>query len=598
MKNFRHHVPSRPVSACALLAAAAMVLTACSGGNGSDQNGNVATVALTAGEAPTYILPSDPDCTATNHDDLRALLYRPLYWYGGIPGKEFERNDELSLAEPPVYSKGDTQVSITLKDYTWSDGKPVTSKDLEFYFDLYSASKKDWGCYSPGSVPDNIKKVQVKDDKTVVLTLDQRYAPTWFTVNALADIAPMPEHVWDKTSADGKVGDYASTPSGAKKVFDFLTEQAKSPDSYDSNPLWGVVDGPWKLQKFDPRGDIDFVPNKNYSGPDKPKLAKLVERRFTTDQAEFDALLSDQSITTGYIPSQDASRKRQVTDQGFTVYQQGNFGINYITLNYHSNQHGPLFNQLYIRQALQHMIDEPTYVKVAYNGNAEPVNGPVPIKPANPYASAYEKSVPYPYDPGKAVALLKQHGWTVKPDGVSTCARPGSGANQCGAGIAGGDKLQFTLDYSKDVSSDRSMQAFQSSAAKAGIKIALRAGTFDHAVSITNDCKRGSQNCNWDAVGWGGWHFGPYPTGEDLFATGACQCGYSDPKTDKLVAATKTKGGQRAMTEYEDYVARTLPYLWLPRAQGGLNVVRSDLKGYDRDKQSLFGYNYPQYWHF
>lgn len=44
-------------------------------------------------------------------------MYRPLYWFGGVPGKEFEHDDQLSLAEPPVYSDGNRQVSITLEDY-------------------------------------------------------------------------------------------------------------------------------------------------------------------------------------------------------------------------------------------------------------------------------------------------------------------------------------------------------------------------------------------------------------------------------------------------------------------------------------------------
>ncbi|MGH3094743.1 MAG: peptide ABC transporter substrate-binding protein [Streptosporangiales bacterium] len=585
--------------ATALVALPCLALAACSGGGQtSTSNKDQAAIALTAGEAPNYMLPSDPNCTATNNHNLRRLMYKPLYWYGGVPDDEFALNKGLSIAEPPKYNANGTQVTITLKDYKWSDGEPVTAKDIAFFLDLYSASKKEWGCYSVGNVPDNIKKKTVKNDKTIVLTLDQQYAPKWFTVNALAGITPLPQHVWDKTSASAKIGDHPQTKAGYKQVFDFLTEQAKSLSEYDSNPLWEVVDGPWTLKKFDPRGDITFVPNKKYSGPDKSKLDKLVEKRFTTDQAEFDALLSSDEITTGYIPSQNAKRKEQVTDKGYTVYRQGNFGLGYVSINFNSNNNASLFRQLYVRQALQHLINEPQYVKKAYNGNAAEVHGPVPIKPENPYASDFEKSVPYPYDPQKSVQLLKEHGWTVKPDGISVCTSPGTGAHQCGKGIPKGKKFEWTLVYSKGVESDRAMQAFQSAATKAGIKINLHKATFDQAVSVAEQCKHGSDKCNWDAVNWGGWHFGAYPTGENLFYRASGSGSFQDDKADRLINLTKTKGGEAAMTKYQNYVAKILPVLWLPRAQGGLNVVRSDLKGFDRDKQSLFGDSYPQYWHF
>lgn len=587
------------ILATTLVTLPCMVLAACTGGGqASTTHKDQAAVSLPAGEAPNYILPSDSNCTATNNHNLRRLMYKPLYWYGGVPGDEFALNKDLSIAEPPEYNADGTKVTVTLKDYKWSDGEPVTTKDIAFYLDLYSASKDKWGCYSPGNVPDNIKKTQIKSDKTIVLTLDQQYAPKWFTVNALAGIAPLPAHVWDKTSANAKIGEHPKTKAGYKKVFDFLTAQAKSLSKYDSNPLWDTVDGPWTLKKFDPRGDITFVPNKKYSGPDKPKLDKLIEKRFTTEQAEFDALLSSDSITTGYIPSQNAKRKNQVTDKGYSVYRQGNFGSNYVALNWNSNDNAALFRQLYVRQALQHLINQPQYVKKAYSGNAAEVHGPVPIKPKNPYASDVEKSVPYPYDPQKSVQLLKDHGWTVKPDGVSVCTSPGTGANQCGKGIGKGKKFEWTLMYAKGVESDRAMQAFQSAATKAGIKINLHKATFDQAVSVAEQCKHGDSKCDWDAVNWGGWHFGAYPTGEDLYSDGASSGNFQDDKANALVNRTKTKGGKKAMTQYQNYVAKLLPVLWLPRAQGGLSVVRSDLKGFSRDKQSLFGDMYPQYWHF
>ncbi|MQA84073.1 MAG: hypothetical protein GEV03_05440 [Streptosporangiales bacterium] len=592
--HLQHHL-----RAVAMLAATGLVLAACTGGASSEGEAeNAAMIALEADESPTYILPSDPQCTAVNNHYLRRLLWRPLYWYGGVPGDEFALNEQLSLAEPPDYSDDGKQVTVTLKDFNWSDGQPVTARDVEFFVNLYQASKKEWGCYSPGGLPDNIEKMTLKDDKTIVFTLDRGYSPDWLTVNVLAEIVPMPQHAWDKTSEDGDVGDHDQTKDGGKAVFDFLTEQAKSVSTYASNPLWQVVNGPWRLQAWDPRGDIVFEPNEKYSGPDKPKLSRIVEKRFTTDEAEYNALLSGDELTTGYIPSQNAAQVERVTDLGYRSYQSGNFGISYIQLNWQSNAVSALFHQHYIRQALQHMINQPQYVKVAYNGNAAEVHGPVPTKPENPYVSDYVKSVPYKYDPQAAVRLLEENGWTVNPDGASVCTNPGTGDGQCGEGVERGQEFTFRLVYAKGVQSDQMMQAFKSSAARAGITVQLRQATLDQVFSITNICKKGKRQCDWDAAYYGGWTFGPYPTGENLYLSGASENNYSDPKADELILATKTEPGKQHMTEYQDYVAEQIPELYMPREQGGLNVVDSGLKGYERDEQALFGDIYPQYWYF
>jgi hypothetical protein len=63
----------------------------------------------------------------------------------------------------------------------------------------------------------------------------------------------------DKTSASGKVGSYDTTTAGAKAVFAFLTAQSKDVSSYGSNPLWKVVDGPWKLVSYQTTGYAKFA---------------------------------------------------------------------------------------------------------------------------------------------------------------------------------------------------------------------------------------------------------------------------------------------------------------------------------------------------
>src|SRR6202020_270533 len=101
------------------------------------------------------------------------------------------------------------------------------------------------------------------------------------------------------------------------------------------------------------------------------------------------------------------------------------------------------------RQALEDLIDGPQLVSELSDGDAEPGNGPIPVGGFSSLLSPLEKSAgPYPHDPSKAIALLKAHGWTVTPNAVTTCADPGTGATECGAGIAKGAALSLQLLYS------------------------------------------------------------------------------------------------------------------------------------------------------
>ena len=111
----------------------------------------------------------------------------------------------------------------------------------------------NWIAYVPGLFPDDVASVQTPDPHTIVLNLTQSYNPTFFTDDVLSEIPLLPQHAWDKTSATGKVGNYDETTAGAKAVYAFLQKQGGDMATFATNPLWKVVDGPWKLSAFSSR---------------------------------------------------------------------------------------------------------------------------------------------------------------------------------------------------------------------------------------------------------------------------------------------------------------------------------------------------------
>lgn len=557
------------------------------GAGGSGSNASSATTATFAeqpGGAPNYIFPmlTGAYYTVANIEEFERLSFRSLYWIGNSKGEPVV-DPARSLAATPTYSDGDKVVTITLRDYKWSDGKPVDSRDVAFWINLLKANKAQFAAYIPGEFPDNLKSYKVEGPKKIALTLTTSVNPTWFTEDQLSQITPLPQQAWDKTSTDGKDGNYDMESSGAKAVFKYLTDQSKDISSYGTNPLWKVVDGPWKLISYQSTGYAKFVYNNAYSGPSAGKLKYFIERPFTTDAAELDVLRSGSGIDYGYVPEQEASQISVLSSQGYKAQTWNSWGTTFFVMNYNNPTVGPIFKQTYIRQAMQSLIDQPSYISGPLKGYGHTNYGPVPSKPANPYSDTYETNGPFPYSPKTAVKLLSSHGWTVKANGVTTCTSPGTGSSQCGAGVKAGAKLSFSLDYeSGNVEVSQEMQGLKSSFATAGIDINLSSAPFDTIISRSAPCTSTQSACSWQMSNWGGgWTYGvdPYPTGDQIFATGSGSNfgSYSSKTADALISATIHS--HVGLDSYENYLAKDIPVLWMPQPAYQISEISKDLKG-------------------
>ncbi len=122
---------------------------------------------------------------------------------------------------------------------------------------------------------------------------------------------------------------------------------------------------------------------------------------YTSDAAEFDSLLSAGGISYGYLPFNDAAQVSRVTADGYKVEAWPTWGITYISLNFASPQVGAIFKQLYVRQAMQRLINQAGYISTFLQGYGNATYGPVPLVPSSQFVSSAEKHNPYPYDPGR-----------------------------------------------------------------------------------------------------------------------------------------------------------------------------------------------------
>jgi peptide/nickel transport system substrate-binding protein len=560
------------LSAAALTTGAAAAATKVSGGT--------VTWAEPPGSTPNYIFPFDPTATSgvNNAAYLQQMSWRTLNWAG--TGETAITIDQgRTMYKSVAYSNGSKTVTITMKPWRWSDGQPVTSRDVEFSINLYKYNKAQWSQYSPGDIPDNIASMTLPNSHTIVLNLTKAYSDTWFTDNQLGVITPMPQHSWDKTSDSGAIGDYDTTATGATAVYNYLNTAAMNTSTYGTNPLWKVVDGPWILQSLTSTGQATFIRNTAYSGPVTGSITKFVEVPFTTDTAELNVLRSGSSLDIGYLPHADLGQKGALQSDGYSLAPWINLGVDYAVYNFKNPQVGPMLSQLYIRQAIQHTENQPQILSDIFKGYGFPTYGPVPLLPKNPYVDTFEKTNPYPFSIAAAKSLLTSHGWTIHAGGTDVCSKPGTGTGECGAGITQGEKLAFELLYSNgDQDVVRMNEVIASSAAQAGITLNLKSQPFNDVISVVQPC---ATSCNWQIGEYGGISYSTLPTGDGLFATGASlnSGDYSNPTDDANINGTLFSNSASAFSKYEDFVAKDLPWMWQVTPDYALTEVKSNLHG-------------------
>jgi len=573
--------------------------------------GGTAVWALPPASAPNYIFPFESSAYLSTYNNLSfaQLMYRPLYWFGN--GAQPLLNSSLSLANPPTWS-GKT-VTITLKHYMWSNGSPVTTRDVMFWINMLKDPKVGpiyYGVYN--GFPDAfVSSIRVVSPTELQMTTKKAYSHTWFLYNNLSQITPMPA-AWDRTASGPSA--CATKITDCAAVYRYLDGQSRRLATYASSPIWNIVDGPWKLSAFDADGHATFVPNARYSGPVKPTLSKFEEVPFTSDAAEYHALRSPttggRKVDVGYLPLADAPAKPPGSSltsagmnplPGYTLHPLYIWGINYFVMNFQSSTgNGPVIRQLYFRQALAHLLNQEAVINGPLHGYGTPTVGPVGNTPVTKVLSPLLKSGdPFPFDPAKASSLLTSHGWKVVPKGVTTCVAPA----RCGPGINSGHRLVFNLPYVTGTSwIAQEMTQLRSNALLAGIKINLRPESFGQIAGLAaGNCKVAKLPCNWDLANWGsGWLFDPdfAPTGETLFKCGAIanSGGYCTPLNDALISKTLTSDDLSLMYQWQNFLATQLPVMFQPNGVYQLTEIVNNLKGVTPQSPTL-SIN-PENWYF
>ncbi len=578
------------VTSAALLGSAAL-LAGCGGSSTASaaatpaakiQHGGTAVIALSTQSSPNWFFPM---LSASAFSDLNTqvdgMMYKPMIQFNAKDVVDYSR----SLVSNITSNKNGTEYTLTLSHkYKWSNGQPITAQDVVFTWDITKAASEPnavwvYGGAGIGGVPNIWKSVTAVGNNKVVVKLSQPTNSNWFVHNGLAQLWPVPKSVWDKY------------PTNMTKEMKFINSVANSP----LNKVYDVVDGAYHIQSAQANNQWVFVPNKNYSGH-KSILNKVIFQYETSDASEF-AALKNGTISLGYLPMANYGARNLLSNDVLSPTYL--LGFNYIIINMNPKAPhglGPVFNQLYVRQALQMGIDQKTIVNGIFHGLATYEGGPVASKPNTPYSDPAVAKPLYPYNPAAGKKLLEKHGWK-DVGGVMT---------------KNGVKLQFTfLAVSGDQAQNDLQQLLQADWKKEGIKVNIVRQPFDNIISSADQI--GTNPTKWNMADWGGgWTYQPdyYPSGDGLFNTGAASNfqGYSNKTEDALIQKSTQPAtpaqATKALYAYEKFTAQQLAVLFLPQpaegyAGGGdINEHIANLHGTAKTFNPVTDQIFPNYWYY
>jgi peptide/nickel transport system substrate-binding protein len=596
----------------ALSAVTAGTIAQAAPAHSASKDGGTVTFAEQPGAPPTYIFPLYDGANSGNNNItyLQPQMWLPLYWFGHPTNSAATINYHLSMADPPQFSNGGETITMKLKHYVWSTGAPVTARDDVFWMNLVLAEKTNYAGYVPHGWMTHVASYSAKGTTTFVLNMNKVYNETYLLYNGLATITPIPQHAWDKTSTSGAIGTYDTTPAGAKSVYTYLNARSESLSSWATTPLWQVVDGPWHLQPktgFQVTGQVIMVPNKSYSGPNKPKISEFEELPFTSATAEYDALRSG-TVDYGYVPTTDLGALASLKSSGFTVQPWYEWGLTFIGILFNNPKYQALVDQLYIRQAMQTLIDQPEYIKTILGNYGTPTYGPVPTFPKTNFLANAERKNPYPYSTSNAKKLLTSHGWSIHSGGTDVCKKPGTGAGDCGKGIASGAKLSISLMYPSGFPDiDNEIQVMRSAYSSAGIHLTLSEAPENTVLSDAYACiGKSAATCPASTpvlsiISSPVYTYVPiyYPDGTSLFGCGGATNGgnYCNQKVDRDITTIESEGNAaslKTLYSYQEYLAKQLPDLWFPNAAYQISAISTKLKGIPA--QDSTAHIYPSTW--
>lgn len=301
--------------------------------------------------------------------------------------------------ELPSVKKGtwkiDTQKKTMITVYklrpglTWHDGKPYTSKDFEFGWQI---AKHPEFPMPDRLVPELISKIETPDDRTIVIHWNDLYNEAYAI--QYTHVRAFPRHLLQEAFTAGDMKAFANLPYWNKNF---------------------VGAGPYRVVEWDAGTRMELEAFKDFT-LGRPKIDRVTYKTVEDTNTNLAAVLAGEvDLCMRSTISFDGAMilREQWEKQGKGKIYISPASWSWLNLS----RDNPWFSDVKVRRALLHAIDREAMVQNLFK--EEKIVSHVPLsRVRKSYKKALAAATQYKYDPETAKKLLAEAGWKPGSDGV------------------------------------------------------------------------------------------------------------------------------------------------------------------------------------
>jgi peptide/nickel transport system substrate-binding protein len=438
--------------------------------------------------------------------------------------------------ELPSVKKGtwkiDTQKKTMITVYKlrpglkWHDGKPYTSKDFEFGWQI---AKHPEFPMPDRLVPELIAKIETPDDRTIVIHWNDLYNEAYAI--QYTHVRAFPRHLLQDAFVAGDMKAFANLPFWNKNF---------------------IGAGAYRVLEWDAGTRMELEAFRDFP-LGRPKIERITYKTVEDSNTNLAAVLAGEV---------DLCMRSTISFDGAMILRdqwekagKGKVHISPASWTWlNLSRDNPWFSDVRVRRALLHAIDRDAMVQNLFRG--EKVVSDLPLsRVRKSYKKALATATSYKYDPERAKKLLAEGGWKPGADGV--LANPK------------GERMEFEFRVTAERRDHEHAQAIISDYWK---KIGVRT----HIKNLPNRLLNAAENRNrWPGAFIGShnvtveewqerFHSKNIPSAENKFALENVS-GWNDPRKDAILdelnSIVTPARSEQLQLEFVKMFSEALPHL-------------------------------------
>jgi peptide/nickel transport system substrate-binding protein len=276
----------------------------------------------------------------------------------------------------------------------WHDGKPYTSKDFEFGWQI---AKHPEFPMPDRMVPELISKIETPDDRTIVIHWNDLYNEAYAI--QYTHVRAFPRHLLLDAFNGGDMKAFANLPFWNKNF---------------------IGAGPYRVVEWDAGTRMELEAFKDFP-LGRPRIDRVTYKTVEDTNTNLAAVLAGEV---------DLCMRSTISFDGAMILREqwekpgkGKIHISPASWTWlNLSRDNPWFNDVKVRRALLHAIDRDALVQNVFKG--EKVVSHFPLsRVRKTFKKALATATIYKYDPERAKKLLAEAGWKPGPDGVLVNAK-------------------------------------------------------------------------------------------------------------------------------------------------------------------------------